>query len=64
MTDAIKRNSDGSIDTAHYVARAHRIRSEAAHRALGALAVPAPEAALRRLFARRAPRAGAAIPAE
>lgn len=30
-TDTIRTRADGSIDTAHYMARGRRMRSEAAH---------------------------------
>ena len=36
MTDPIKRHANGSIDTAHYIAQAHMIRSQSAHAALRA----------------------------
>jgi len=34
MTNTIKRHTNGSIDTAHYIAQAHLIRSQSAHAAL------------------------------
>ena len=34
MTHPIKRHANGSIDTAHYISRAHLIRSQSAHAAI------------------------------
>lgn len=35
--DTIRRTETGSIDTAHYIARSHAIRSQAAHEGLSHL---------------------------